>query len=113
MVIPANRLAHGEIVAFVDDDAMASPGWLANIVSAYTDETIGCVGAFADEGPATLGFLIRDTWVHLHAYSVRIVHPLALVAVGFPGKAVGAALTVRQLLSASRGLDEAPDQTSQ
>ena len=113
MVITTNRLAHGEIVAFVDDDAMASPGWLTNIVSAFTDETIGCGGAFADEGPATLGFLIRDTWVHLHAYSVRIVHPLALIAVSFAGKAVGAGLTVRQLLPTRRGLDEAPDQTSQ
>ena len=64
-------------------------------------------------GPATLGFLIRDTWVHLYAYSVRNVHTLALLAVSFAGKAVGAALTVRQLLSAGRGLDEAPDQTSQ
>jgi glycosyltransferase involved in cell wall biosynthesis len=36
--------ARGEIVAFIDDDAMVYPGWLENIVSGYSTERIGGVG---------------------------------------------------------------------
>lgn len=39
--------AFGDIIAFVDDDAFAAPEWLANIVSTYTDPTIGAVGGQA------------------------------------------------------------------
>lgn len=33
-------LATGEIVAFLDDDAEADPGWLAALVAPYTDERV-------------------------------------------------------------------------
>jgi glycosyltransferase involved in cell wall biosynthesis len=36
--------AGGEIVAFIDDDAMVFPEWLENIVSGYGNEKIGGVG---------------------------------------------------------------------
>ncbi|MGW3990977.1 glycosyltransferase [Streptomyces sp. NPDC004830] len=36
--------AHGEIVAFTDDDTLADPGWLAALTGAFTaDERIACV----------------------------------------------------------------------
>jgi glycosyltransferase involved in cell wall biosynthesis/GT2 family glycosyltransferase len=36
--------AHGEIVAFIDDDIDADRGWLAAIVGAFTDPSIACAG---------------------------------------------------------------------
>lgn len=36
--------ARGEIVAFIDDDSMVSPEWLGQIVSGFSDESIGGVG---------------------------------------------------------------------
>ncbi|MGE5379410.1 MAG: glycosyltransferase family 2 protein [Candidatus Saccharibacteria bacterium] len=36
--------AKGEIVCFIDDDAIAEPGWLAAILTSYTDQTVGGVG---------------------------------------------------------------------
>ena len=52
--------AHGEIVAFVDDDAAPRPDWARRIVAPFNaDPQIGCVGGalvpvFADERPAWL-----------------------------------------------------------
>jgi glucosyl-dolichyl phosphate glucuronosyltransferase len=37
-------LATGEIVAFIDDDAMADPGWLEALVSAYDDPLVAGAG---------------------------------------------------------------------
>lgn len=34
----------GEYVAFIDDDAIAEPKWLSNLVRCYTDDKIGAVG---------------------------------------------------------------------
>jgi len=39
------KRATGEIIAFLDDDAFAHPGWLASLKSTYTDDTVGAVGA--------------------------------------------------------------------
>lgn len=39
--------ARGEVVAFLDDDAFAHPGWTRNIVSAYSDPSVGGVGGRA------------------------------------------------------------------
>jgi len=36
--------AKGDIVCFIDDDAVAQPGWLASMMSAYSDPTVGAVG---------------------------------------------------------------------
>lgn len=36
--------AKGEIVAFIDDDAIAQPGWLAGIVRPFSEPDVGCVG---------------------------------------------------------------------
>lgn len=39
--------AIGDIIAFVDDDAYAHPGWLDNLVATYTDESVGGAGGRA------------------------------------------------------------------
>lgn len=36
--------ASGDIVAFVDDDALVQPGWLESLLTAYRDEKVGAVG---------------------------------------------------------------------
>lgn len=36
--------AAGDVVAFIDDDAVPEPNWLSDIVEAYNDPTIGGVG---------------------------------------------------------------------
>lgn len=38
------QIAEGRIVAFVDDDCIATRSWLSEINSAFKDETVGCVG---------------------------------------------------------------------
>jgi glucosyl-dolichyl phosphate glucuronosyltransferase len=38
------RLAGGDVVAFLDDDAIAAPGWLAEITRAFQDESVLGVG---------------------------------------------------------------------
>ncbi|WP_187278813.1 glycosyltransferase [Methylobacterium sp. WL12] len=38
--------AKGEIVAFVDDDAVPEPNWLEHLCTAYTDENVGAAGGF-------------------------------------------------------------------
>jgi O-antigen biosynthesis protein len=38
------RAAHGEIVAFLDDDAQAEPDWLARLHGAYADASVVGVG---------------------------------------------------------------------
>ncbi|MBU6429247.1 MAG: glycosyltransferase, partial [Cyanobacteria bacterium REEB65] len=50
--MPASRnlgiaRATGSIVAFLDDDSMARPGWLAALVAPFADPTVGCVGGRA------------------------------------------------------------------
>lgn len=40
----AGKIAKGEILAFIDDDAYPSPDWLANLVKNYTSEKIVGVG---------------------------------------------------------------------
>ena len=41
------KVATGEIIAFLDDDAFARPGWLENLLATYSDDTIGAVGGRA------------------------------------------------------------------
>jgi glycosyltransferase involved in cell wall biosynthesis len=40
--------ARGAIVAFLDDDAEAQPGWLAGLVAPYADEAVLGVGGFIE-----------------------------------------------------------------
>jgi glycosyltransferase involved in cell wall biosynthesis/GT2 family glycosyltransferase len=38
--------ANGDVVAFIDDDAMASESWIENLLAGYTDDSILGVGGF-------------------------------------------------------------------
>lgn len=42
------RLATADIVAFMDDDAMANPDWLERLVAAYEDPAVGGAGGAID-----------------------------------------------------------------
>src|SRR5438132_919867 len=42
----------GNIIAFVDDDAMVQPDWLESLIEAYHDETVGGVGGRVIEIPS-------------------------------------------------------------
>jgi glycosyltransferase involved in cell wall biosynthesis/GT2 family glycosyltransferase len=46
------RLASGEVVAFLDDDAVAADDWLENLLRGYDDPTVAGVGG-----------LVRPTWL--------------------------------------------------
>jgi len=55
----ALRVAAGDIVAFLDDDAAAEPGWLGTLVDGFTDASVVAVGGSAEpiwpgEAPAVL-----------------------------------------------------------
>jgi hypothetical protein len=41
--------AAGEIIAFMDDDAVADPRWLDNLVAAYDDPAVAAVGGFVHD----------------------------------------------------------------
>jgi len=38
------RHANGQIIAFIDDDAVPEQGWLASLVSAFDDPVVACAG---------------------------------------------------------------------
>ena len=42
------RRSRGDIVAFIDDDARALPGWLSRLAGAFDQETVTGVGGVAD-----------------------------------------------------------------
>jgi GT2 family glycosyltransferase len=62
------RLASGEVLAFVDDDAFAEPDWLERLLPFYEDPTVGGVGGRQirkqpgelDEGLNAIGLLLPN-----------------------------------------------------
>src|SRR5438128_9937438 len=44
-------VSSGEIIAFIDDDAMVEPGWLDALVDTYRDKTVGAAGGRVIEVP--------------------------------------------------------------
>jgi GT2 family glycosyltransferase len=44
-------ISSGDIIAFVDDDAMVEPGWLDALIDTYRAETVGAVGGRVIEIP--------------------------------------------------------------
>lgn len=53
-------LASGDIVAFIDDDAVPHPSWLARLALAYADPRIGAVGGFTI-GASGVAYQARKT----------------------------------------------------
>ena len=78
----AIRCATGALVAFIDDDAVADPHWLASIVPAFADPTLGATG-----GP-----VLRANGVDLQAGSSAVncfgdvvISSAAIPGIGRPG----------------------------
>ena len=44
-------VSSGELIAFIDDDAMVQPSWLDALLATYQDETVGAVGGRVIEIP--------------------------------------------------------------
>lgn len=42
------KAAHGDVIAFLDDDAIAEPGWALAMMRHYENRRVACVGGFAD-----------------------------------------------------------------
>ena len=61
------QAAHGEIMAFIDDDAVASPGWLEEMVKTYLSQprAIGVTGSIQPrwENPSMEWFPQEFLWV--------------------------------------------------
>ena len=51
----------GELIAFIDDDAMVQPGWLDALLATYQDETVGAVGGRIIEIPKPYCDLLTDS----------------------------------------------------
>ena len=59
--------AHGDVVAYLDDDAVPRPGWLAALLAPYANPGVGCVGGSGSAGtsaPGVLasGFMVLTRW---------------------------------------------------
>lgn len=90
----AAELAHGDIVAFLDDDAWADPDWLERLLVPYGDDLVVAVGGAPMpefEGPRPRWFPFEFDWVFGCAYSglPESQAPLA--------RLIGANMSVRRL----------------
>lgn len=58
------KLSAGEIIAFIDDDAIPDENWLNDIISMYSDETVGGVGGRV-YGPGDDHFQFENGYVDI------------------------------------------------
>lgn len=65
--------ASGDILAFIDDDAMVKPDWLEALLQAYHDETIGAVGGRIIEMPEPHCDEVRGFPIFLIKPSGRVI----------------------------------------
>jgi GT2 family glycosyltransferase len=99
--------AHGEIVAFIDDDAMVFPGWLENIVSGYSTEKIGGVGGRTidkllkvDENDPRIGKVYSDGTI-VQNFSKPLGNPISVEWL------IGCNMSFRRtILNALKGFDQ-------
>jgi glucosyl-dolichyl phosphate glucuronosyltransferase len=94
----ALAVAHGDIIAFTDDDVNVTPQWLAEIRRAMADERIALVG-----GPVAPRWERHPPrWLPPEAVRGRLAAPIALLDYGRdaaplgPRTAIGANLAVRR-----------------
>lgn len=81
--------AAGEIVAFIDDDAVPEPRWLARLTAPFADPGIAAAGGFV-VGRNGISFQWRASCADSHGRSKEIVvDPLAVtVLAGAAGRAI-------------------------
>ena len=65
------RMAAGDVLAFLDDDAVPEPDWLKQLANAYEDPTVAAAGGPVFDIPLGHG---RVGDVHLHARGAVNVH---------------------------------------
>lgn len=73
--------ARGEIVCFLDDDAVPSPGWLEALTEGFADPTVGCAGGLAIlgyQGQARPPWLQGDLQGLLNGYKLPYNEPTAV-----------------------------------
>jgi glucosyl-dolichyl phosphate glucuronosyltransferase len=96
----AAELAHGDIVAFLDDDAWADPDWLERLLEPYDNDLVVAVGGAPlpeFEGTRPRWFPFEFDWVFGCAYSglPQSQAPLA--------RLIGANMSVRRMALADIG----------
>lgn len=113
--------ARGEVVAFLDDDAVASPGWSQALVAAFEDPRVGaCTGRVEPLAVATEGQRIFEAngGFSRGSREIRLPRDAGKALGGRPAPAIawavsmgcGASLAVRRSAAlAAGGFDEALD----
>lgn len=104
--------AAGDVVAFVDDDAIAEPGWLSQLAGAFADERVAAATGYV-RGRNGIGFQHRASWVDPlgQTYPLDVDHRALNLHRGEPGAAVKTEGTNmafrREVLAAMGGFDPA------
>lgn len=80
--------AAGVVVAFLDDDAIAEPGWLAALMAAFDNPDVIAAAGFT-RGPDGIRFQARAEYVDRAGFA----HPLPPVAASYPPPPEGGAIS--------------------
>lgn len=82
-------LAAGEVVAFIDDDAVPEPMWLTHLIAAFRDDTVSAAGGYV-RARNGISFQSKARRVdHLGAHEdILWTDSAAIVLTGSPGKGI-------------------------
>jgi GT2 family glycosyltransferase len=88
-------MAHGDIVAFIDDDAVPEPDWLDQIVTAYADPAVSAAGGFIRDGTG-VAFQARIVLIDPFGKDVQRASPPAVLPPGWFIGLTGTNFSVRR-----------------